>query len=193
MKHFKDFLIRLQTLDIKVIPAKPATYDYKGKPAYYDLSHESPYLSPAYRNELKELRELALTDILNLPGEQILFQLKRLEELKELFHTFWRNYASSQAPRNTEQLNAFLYSLDLEKSFIVPRLSDEDHAIASDYFIDDLKDTIRSREKALLEFEQSVLRIVPVNMEPDKPPVKPVKRKPKAEPVFKEPAATDFF
>jgi len=193
MEHFKDFLIRLQTLDIKVIPAKPATYDYKGKPAYYDLSHESPYLSPAYRNELKKLRELALTDILNLPGEQILFQLKRLEEVKELFYTFWKNYASSQALRGTEPLNAFLYNLDLGKSFIVPRLSDEDQAIASDYFIDDLKDTIRSREQVLLEFEQSVLRIVPVNSEPDNPVVKPLKQQLKAEPVFKELAASDFF
>ncbi len=87
-QHFKDFLIKLQTLAIEVIPEKPSINGNRGKPAYYDISQQNPYLSNKYRNELKELRELALTDILNLPREQIVFQVKRLKEVKGLFETF---------------------------------------------------------------------------------------------------------
>ncbi len=71
MKHYKDFLIKLQTLDIKISQKKSNRDGILRELNYYDISHESPYLSNTFKNELQELRELALTDILNLPVEQI--------------------------------------------------------------------------------------------------------------------------
>src|SRR5215207_6396375 len=152
MKHFKDFLIKLQTLDVKIIQKTVHTNQDQIQKAYYDLSHQNPHLSDQFRNELKELRELALTDILNLPLEQIEFQLKRLEEVKALFNFFWDSFYSAQYSfrfKGSEHNNEFLYSLDLGKAFIVPDLSDRNYAIVKDQFIDDLQDTIQSRENAL--------------------------------------------
>lgn len=193
MKHFKDFLIKLQTLDIRISQKKSNRDGILRELNYYDISHESPYLSNTFKNELKELRELALTDILNLPAEQILFQLQRLAELKEKFKKFWYNFNYSITPLGSENFTEYLFSLDLDGIFIVPSLSIQDQAIADDYFIDDLKDTIRAREKTLLEFEQSVLKVIPNNKEPEKPTInKPVNRE-EAKPVFKEGAAEIFY
>ncbi len=92
MKPFREFLIKLQPLDIKISQKKSNRNGIPGEFNYYDISHQSPSLTNTYKNELKELRELALTDILNLPAEQISFQLQRLVELKEKFEKFWYNF-----------------------------------------------------------------------------------------------------
>jgi len=87
--------------------------------------------SAIYRNELKELKELAIIDILNHQREQILFQLQRLSEVKERFDKFRYNLYHSHADRRTEPLEYF-YSLDLDDIFIAPRLYFADHAIADE-------------------------------------------------------------
>ena len=72
MIHFKDFLLKLQTLDIKVNQRNKVIDGQPSRISFYDISHENPYLSALFKNELKELKELAVTDILNLPREQII-------------------------------------------------------------------------------------------------------------------------
>lgn len=193
MKHYKDFLIKLQTLDIKISQKKSNRDGILRELNCYDISHESPYLSNTFKNELKELRELALTDILNLPAEQIFFQLQRLAEFKEKFKKFWHNFNCSTTSSGSEHLTEYLFRLNLDGIFIVRSLSSQDQAIADDYFIDDLKDTIRAREKTLMEFEQSVLKVIPNNREQEKPTInKPVNRE-EAKPVFKEGIAEKFY
>jgi hypothetical protein len=193
MEHFKDFVIKLQTIDIKINDRKHEVDEYSKNLGYYDISHQNPYLSDSYRNELKELRELALTDILNLPTEQILLQLQRLGELKEKFSKFWKNFCDSTVPLRTEHLTQLLYSLDLQDIFIVPNISAQNHAIANDNFIDDLQDSIRAREKALVEFEKSVSKIVGLNKEPEKHLINKSFKYIQNEPVFKEGVAEIFF
>lgn len=80
MRHFKDFLIRLQTLDIKISKRKLVSNGQEHERTYYDISNENPFLNISFKNELKELKELAITDVLNLPREQIIFQLQRLND-----------------------------------------------------------------------------------------------------------------
>ena len=63
MQHFKDFLIRLQTLDIRINKRKVVRNGQEQEISYYDISQENPYLSQSFKNELKELKELAITDI----------------------------------------------------------------------------------------------------------------------------------
>lgn len=128
-----------------------------------------------------------------MPREQIVFQVKRLKEVKGLFETFWNRFYSSNGSGTREELTGFLFRLSLSDLFIVPHFSAQDGAIVTEMFLDDLKDTIQAREKALAEFEQSVLRVLPVDAAPAMPTQKPVKYKEQAAPVFKEPAATDFY
>jgi hypothetical protein len=120
--------------------------------------------SAIYRNELKELKELAIIDILNHQREQILFQLQRLSEVKERFDKFRYNLYHSHADRRTEPLEYF-YSLDLDDIFIAPRLYFADHAIADENLIDDLTDSIRARQDILKEFEEAVSKVIDLTKE----------------------------
>ena len=76
MLHFKTFLIKLQTLDIKVRVGKSGSDKQEKVTRAYEISHQSPYHSPGYKNELRKVKELAITDLLNLSREQIYFQLE---------------------------------------------------------------------------------------------------------------------
>jgi hypothetical protein len=193
MQHFKEFLIKLQRLDIKINQRNKVVDGQRGQINFYDISHQNPSLSEAFRNELKELKELALIDILNLSREQIQVQLQRLDELKELFGNFWYNLTHSHVPGGSEHLTDLLYSLNLSDLFIVPELSFQDHAVADDDFMNDLQDSISARQNALKEFEQSVLKVIQPGKEPEKTAkITPVKKEEQT-PVFKEGVAAEFY
>jgi hypothetical protein len=193
MKHYKNFIINLQTLDIKTRQKRQVESGSLKEFATYTVSHQNPYLSHTFRNELKELKELALIDILNLSSEQIQVQLQRLDELKELFEKFWHNLRHSYAPFGSEHLTELLYSLHLSNMFMVPEVSFEDDAVADDDFMNDLQDSIRARQNALQEFEQSVLKVIQPGKEPEKTDkIKPVKKE-EPTPVFKEGVAAEFY
>lgn len=193
MKHYKDFIIKLQTVDIKTRQKRQVESGSLKEFATYTVSHQNPYLSDTFRNELKELKELALIDFLNFSGEQIQIQLQRLDELKELFEKFWHNLSHSHVPVGSQHLTDLLYSLNLSRLFIVPELSFQDHTVADDDFINDLQDTIRARQNALQEFEQSVLKVIQPGKEGEKAvKIKPVKKE-EPTPVFKEGVAEEFY
>ena len=113
--------------------------------------------------------------------------------MKEKFKKFWHNFNYSITPLGSENFTEYLFSLDLDGIFIVPSLSSQDQAIADDYFIDDLKDTIRAREKTLFEFEQSVLKVIPQNIDPEKLIISETVNREEAKPVFKEGVAQKFY
>lgn len=194
MQHFKEFLIKLQTLDIKVNQRNKIINGEVQKISFYDISHQNPFLSASFKNELKELKELAITDILNLPREQIIFQLQRLTDVKELFGKFWHNFYHSNVPAQTEHLLDYLFSLDLHTIFIAPTLSQADHAVVEAAIIDDLMDSIRARENILKEFEEAVSKVVDLSKETEKSVnTKPLKKVAKANPVFKGEIVQEFF
>jgi hypothetical protein len=193
MKHYKDFIIKLQTLDIKTRQKRQVEFRSPTEFSTYTISHQNPYLNNAFRNELKELKELALIDILNLSAQQIQLQLQRLDELKKQFQQFWNNLRYSKVPVGTQYLTELLFSLQLNKIFIAPELSYEEHANADDDFIDDLQDSIRARQIALQEFEQSVLKVIQPAKEAEKTDkITPVKKEEQT-PVFKEGVAAEFY
>lgn len=192
MKHYKDFLIRLQTLDIQVKNRKTATNGEQHDVRYYNLSHENPFLGASFTNELRQLKEYALTDLLNLPREQIIFHLNRLQDVKELFHKFWDKYYYSPVPVGTEHLQSLLFSLNLNDIFICPFLSPSDRIQTDDNFIDDLQDSVKHREEVLTDFERAISKIIGLNKEPE--PASPLASvRTKAVPVFKESIPEELF
>lgn len=194
MNHFKEFLIKLQTLDIQIFPKKAVTGSEKPEIFFYDISHENPYLNASYKNEFKELKELAITDILNLSREQISFQLRRLGDIRELFKRFWQKYYHLKVLSGSDQATNFIYNLSLNEDFIAPKLYYPDHAIANDNFINDLEDTIRARENILEEFEEAVSKIIEFTEKAEKNTFKEqTQEATKAKPVFKEGVAEEFF
>ncbi|GEO11786.1 hypothetical protein [Segetibacter aerophilus] len=193
MKHYKDFIIKLQTLDIKTAQKRQDESRNPENFSIYVISHQNPYLSDTFRNELKELKELAVIDILNLSSDQIQLQLHRLGELREHYHQFWNSLKHSDVPVGSEHLTDLLYSLNLNELFIVPELSFQDHAKADDYFITDLQDSIRARQNALEEFEQSVFKATRQGKEAEKTDnIKPVKKE-EPKPVFKESVIAELY
>src|SRR5438045_2840464 len=92
MQDFKEFIIKLQTIDIKINQRNVVGCTDIKPEKFYDISHENPFLSSSFKNEMKRLRELALTDILMLQREQIIFQVQRLGDVRGKFRKFWENY-----------------------------------------------------------------------------------------------------
>jgi hypothetical protein len=167
MEHFKKFLIRLQTFNIGITTRKKNADGYPHNTRevqFYDLSHENPYLSRSFKSEVKELSELAVTDLLNLAPAQITLQLKRLESTKELFRKFWENYYRFSGPVNNDvERKAYFFSWNLDELFIVPNISQDNTVVFSQQFLDDLYDSIQAREEYLKDFERAINQVVPLN------------------------------
>src|SRR3954447_17989078 len=118
MQDFKNFFIRLQTINIKINQRGGAGNTDISRQKIYDISHENPFLSSSFGNEMKELKELALTDILMLPREQVIFQVQRLGDIKDKFRMFWQNYSTSYVTDTYS--TAFFDSLSIDDIFIAP-------------------------------------------------------------------------
>ena len=190
MNHFKDFLIKLQTLDIRIRPLKKSEEEKSIN--YYDISHESPYLNASFKNELRELKELAITDILNLPREQIIFQLQRLNDIRELFDKFWYRYHHPSVPYKYDNPIEYIYALKLSEIFIGHFFSYMDHAKANHEFVDDLESTVTFRQEILNSFEQAIAKIINWNKEPNSSTKVP-STKARIKPAFKEEIADELF
>lgn len=194
MNHYKDWLIKIQTLGININQRKTVLNSQVQEINYYDISHENPYLHPDYNNELKELKELAITDLLNLPREQVLFHLQRIGNVKKVFSRFWERYYHAEIPNGDQKNLDLLLHLNLDELFISPRLMFFDHAIATDDFINDLKDSIRFREQILKDFEKGVSSAINVNKEGEFTSLPVAERKiSKAVPVFKEDIIPELY
>ena len=192
MNHFKDFIIRLQTINIKINQRKVAGNSDINSEKFYDISHENPFLSPSFKNEMKELRELALTDILLLQRDQIVFQVQRLGDLKDKFRKFWENYNNSYLSPQDEYVSPlkkystdFFWSLRLDDIFIAPHSNYLDYAVANNNLVNDLEDTISAREYILEQFEAAVLKAIDLPKEEQNKNAAKPKRVQRLRPVFK--------
>ena len=190
MNHFKDFLIKLHTLDIRIRPLKKSDEEKSIK--YYDISHESPFLNAAFKNELRELKEMAITDILNLPKEQIIFQLQRLNDIRELFDKFWYQFYHPRVPYKYDDPLDYVYGLKLNDIFISHRFSFMDQARANHEFVDDLESTVTFRQEILDSFEQAIAKIINWNKELNNSATIQLPT-PKTKPTFKEEIANELF
>ncbi len=195
MLHFKEFLIKLQTLDIKISEKKKGKDEREQVTRSYDISHQSPFVSADYKNEISEIKELAITDLLNLSREQIHFQLERLKNIKEKFNEFWKRYYHPSQKVGSEHNIDRAYSLKLNDLFICRRLYFVDQAEATDFFLDDLESTITYRQEVVKEFEETILRIINPDKEHSRRPsgISTPPNKGKSWPVFKEGIAEEFF
>lgn len=163
MKHFKDFIIRIQTFQVQHKQKNISEDSLKSDTnlIYYDVSNENPYLSQDFDNELKELTELAITDILTLSVEQIGYQLKRLEQVKTIFQKFWKKYYEKPLPFSDDNRKSVFYHLELNGDFMVHgTLPENTNVIITDQFLDDLCDSVQAKEAAVKKLEEAISKVI---------------------------------
>ena len=147
MDHFKELLLLLKTVNIRTVscPGKSGVF-------LFDISDENPSTSIPFKNKIKALEVLAITDILSLSQDRIILVLKQLYRLDKVFKDFWRFYYLNNEPYCDEERMKLFLSLNLEESFIVPHIFEQSgkYEIKQE-FIDDLYDSILYREKIIQE------------------------------------------
>lgn len=164
MEHFKKFLIRLQTFNVRIITRKKYNASVRDHidTRLYDLTHENPVMTPTFKNEMRELSELAILDVLNLP--QIPYQLRRLDSIKEKFEKFWNNYYRPPLPLSDKERITFFYELHLGDIFIVEGMVQDEYTIVfPQQFIDDIYDSVLYREEYLREFHKAIAQVLSSN------------------------------
>ncbi len=156
MQHLKEFLIRIQTFDLRVfeddIQLEWGTNEKKHVKAY-DLTYETQYYdSFSYRSELRVLKDMAFLDLLILNKDLILLQLAELSKVRNRFKEFWTNYNQHYSEMNLVYHRSFIISIRLEYLFIVNNLqSDSADIEVTAKFAEDLGDSVKLREKFLME------------------------------------------
>lgn len=196
MEHYKQLLLRLQTIHIRVITRKQkadtAPYEL-GEVRSYDLRHENPVIDWSFKSEIKGLMEMATTDLLNLSPEQARLQLNRLEVTKEVFDKFERNYYTSPDPLDNTERRDFFFNLQLDELFIVPDIDLQDSSIIfSQDFINDLYDTVQYRKEYLKTFKETISKLLDNEQEKIVPIYMPQKIA-GGIPVFKEEIIEDLY
>ncbi|SDT43767.1 hypothetical protein SAMN05216490_3478 [Mucilaginibacter mallensis] len=156
MQHLKEFLIRIQTFDLRVIEddihMEWGTNE-KSHVKVYDLSHQTQYYdSFSYRSELRVLKDMAFIDLVTLDKERIRLQLAELAKVRDRFKDFWRNYHEHHSEMTKVYNRSFIFSVNLEYLFIVNGLKPANAEIeVSGKFGEDLGESVKLREKFLME------------------------------------------
>lgn len=138
MQDFKNFIVRLQTFVIAT--------DVRG-------ANE--------QSSLIKLREFALTDVLSLPREQVMQQIKQLEAIHQIFLDFRTNYKTIPDYLRQEHQLDFFYTLELNTYFKVIQPNQVKHTDVNEQFLFDLLNLIGSREVILRDFIWSIENTIP--------------------------------
>ncbi len=156
MQHLKEFLIRIQTFDLRIVEdnirTESGTNEKKHVKAY-DLTYQTQYYdSFAYRSELRVLRDMAFIDLLTLDRMRIQLQLVELFKVRKRFKEFWEHYNNHYSEMKLVYHRSFITSVRLEYLFIVNGLQSEQSNIEMvAKFAEDLGDSVKLRERFLME------------------------------------------
>jgi hypothetical protein len=171
MQHFKEFLTRLQTFNLRitkqevVIKSDPTKIERQQGDAY-DITHETQYYdSFSYKSELRVLKDMALIDLLTLDEGQISLQLEQLQKVAGPFKQLWKNYHDNHSEWLQDYKSHYLFTIRLDTLFIVHNLQGDGSGIAiTGQFVEDLGDSIKLRELYLKELIADVeKRLEPSN------------------------------
>jgi len=153
MQNIANFLIRLQTFDLRIITKgelQSWIKEEEQKQAY-SLIHETPYYNSfSYESETRVLKDTALIDLLSLNDISIKRELVQLKKLKERFKLFWTNFQESYRELQTEYPRSYIFSIGLDHLFIVKNLQpDHSDIFIGDEFVESLSDSVKLRETFL--------------------------------------------
>jgi hypothetical protein len=156
MQHLKEFLIRIQTFDLRVIEDDIYMEWGTNKMKHvktYDLTYQTQYYdSFSYRSELRVLKDMAFIDLMTLDKERIQIQLAELAKVRNRFKEFWSFYHDHYSEMARVYNRSFIFSVRLEYLFIVNGLQPASAEIeVSGKFGEDMGESVKLREKFLIE------------------------------------------
>jgi hypothetical protein len=156
MHHLKEFLTRIQTFDLRIIEDDIATETGTNEKKHvkaYDLTYQTQYYdSFSYRSELRVLKDMAFIDLIALDNERIKLQLAELSKVRNRFKEFWSSYNQHYSEMKLVYDRSFIFSVRLDYLFIVNNLQpDRDVIEVTSKFAEDLGDSVKLREKFLME------------------------------------------
>lgn len=165
MHHLKEFLIRLQTFELRLVTQ--ASYNEKARNRKekevdaYDLKHETGFYDAyPFKSELRVLKDMAVLDLAAAPKPIIKVAFQQIDKLQQRFKTFWTNFQNNY--QNSQQYQEdYLYAIGLNDLFVVHNLERSFSGIFIDgTFVDDLAESVKLRELFLQELLQEVKDIL---------------------------------
>jgi hypothetical protein len=165
MQQLKEFLTRIQTFNLRItrqqVGIKHGTNDTEEMDAY-DITRETQYYdSFSYKSELRVLKDMAFLDILALDKQRMPPQLAQLYKVKDRFKELWASYHSEHSEYYQVYNKSYIFSIKLDTLFIVRNLQADNSDIGiSGQFVEDLGDSIKLREKFLMELIRDIETIL---------------------------------
>jgi hypothetical protein len=151
MEHFKEFVIRLQTLNIRYQAVVGEVYRF---------SSDNSLTNSSLSVEFGILKQKALLDITILKKPQILALLKNLYRLQMKLDIFWDRCNDSIKGPGLDDWNKYYESLMLEQIFFVYK-PEEKKKIDVDYaFFSELREIIQWREELLLDLIEEIENLI---------------------------------
>jgi hypothetical protein len=174
MQHLKEFLIRLQTFNLRitkqeVVDVSDFNKIKRQQGNAYDITRETNYYdSFSYKSELRVLKDMALIDLLTLEEGLMSLQLEQLQKVLERIKLLWKNWHNHHSEWLQDYKDDYIFSIDLDKLFIVHNLQSSSSDIGiTGAFVEDLADSIKLRETFLRE----LIRDIELRLNPPKPKI----------------------
>lgn len=200
MQHFKEFLIRIQTFNLRInkqdLIVKDGLKNEKQPMNAYSITHETQYYdSFSYKSELRVLKDMALIDLVVLDNDHINLELLQLKKVMDRFDLLWENYHQNYSGYEQVYKTGYPFSIKLDSLFIVNNLqSDDADVMVTPDFVDDLSDSIKLRESFLKDLVKEAELLVNKKAKTEVPPSDIQLTQPVIKyPSFTDGAADQFF
>lgn len=153
MEHFKELVIRLQTLNI----------DYNADMGeVYGLTPDNPLTNSSVPVEFAILKQKALLDITILEKSQILALLRNLYGLQTRLDIFWDRFNTNIAVPGLDDWNRYYESLMLDQIFFIHKPAVKKKVEVDYAFFSDLRVIIQWREELLLDFIEEIENLIAI-------------------------------
>lgn len=163
MQHLKEFLIRLQTFNLRITMQEFTVHKNLNTTETrrcdgYDITRETGYYdSFSYKSELRVCKDMALIDLLILDDERLKLELEQVRKVVSRFKELWNNWHEHHNEWLQDYQDGYLFTIGLDRLFIVNGLRGSNANVAvPGQFVEDLGDSMKVRERFLKELVNDV-------------------------------------
>lgn len=160
MDHFKEYFTFIQKFDLRLAKVQDKRKSSSEGPLVgngYDISHQNPHFSFAFKQHLRILKDLAIIDLIGAGQKERSMYLGQTSKLLAQFNQFWEQYFIHNPTGIDEYSDNFLLVIGFGNIFYAEVLEpNKADIIVTWEFVEDLCDSIREREESLALFIEEV-------------------------------------